>query len=736
MASLKLTRAVAAACAAAALAPGWASPPDITVIEYFHSSTGHYFMTGSIDDQRVLNASPAFAATGRSFAAWSASNSGRPAEATAVSRFFNPATASHVFTSKREDISLLRSLPVTASGGGFADEGTAFFALSPVGSRCDSGQRAIFRGFNNRPDGNHRFSNEIELHASMVSSGFSDDSVAFCATAVGSDSSLEKRAGTPSSTEDLTVSGTVSAFVSLASFKVGTQMVDASNARFDHGSPLALVNSISVTVEGVMIGNVLVATEIKLPVTTVVIEDELKGFVTAVGAAGTIFVNGSAVDVSTAVITGGTLAQLIVGAKVEVHGVLVAGKFVASLVHIEDAASSTTALGQAEIKGVISAFVSLSNFLVAGQKIDASTALIEDGTVASLINGATVEVNGTMVVGVIKATRVELKRAAAAPSPSTTPPPSGSASFETTGAVSAFVSVASFKVSGVMIDGSAATIKDGTVADIQNGATVEVKGTLTAGVVKATTIEIKRSAVIAPPPPVSPAPPPPPSVAVAFEATGAISGFVSISNFTVAGVTIDASAATFKDGTAADLKNGAVIEVKGPLSGGIVRATTIEIKSTAVVVTPPPPPPPPSVAVAFEATGAISGFVSISSFKVSGATIDASAATFKDGTAADLVNGAVVEVKGTLTAGIVHATSVEIKSAPVPPSASVEFETTGAVSGFISVSSFQLSGKTIDASAASFERGTAADLRNGVQVEVKGTLSAGIVHAARVRFEK
>ena len=669
MRKLKLFQAVSAICASAALAPGWASAPDITVVEYFHKSTGHYFMTGSADDQRVLNASPAFAATGRSFAAWSASNSGRPAEATAVSRFFNPATASHVFTSKREDISTLRSLPVTASGSGFADEGTAFFALAPIGSRCDSGQRAIFRGFNNRPDGNHRYSNEIELHASMVAAGFSDDSVAFCATAIGSDSALEKRAGTPSSSQDMTVSGAVSAFVSIASFSVGTQKVDASNARFDNGSPLALVNGISVTVEGVMIGNVLVASEVKLPRSAAAIEDELKGFVTAVGTAGTIFVNGAAVDVSTAVITGGTLAQLAVGAKVEVHGVLSAGKFVATRVQIEEVAATTptTALGQAEIKGVISAFVSLSNFLVAGQKVDASSALIEDGTVASLINGATVEVNGTVVAGVIKATRVELKRATVAPPPGT-PPPAGAASFEATGGVSAFVSLASFKVASVMVDGSTAIIKDGTVADIQNGATVEVKGTLSNGVVTASKIEIMQRAVIAPPvPPVSPPPPPPPSVAIAFEATGAVSAFVSLANFTVAGVTIDGSAATFKNGTAADVKNGAVIEVKGPLSGGIVRATSIEIKSPAVIVTPPAPPTTPP--------------------------------------------------------------------APPPPSAGSEFEATAAVSGFVSVSNFMISGTKIDASNATFERGTAANLRDGVRVQVKGILSGGVVKASRVRFE-
>ena len=581
MRKLKLFQAISALCATAALAPGWASAPDITVVEYFHKSTGHYFMTGSVDDQRVLNASADFAATGRSFAAWSASNSSRPSEATAVSRFFSPATASHVFTSKREDISMLRSLPVTASGSGFADEGTAFFALAPTGSRCDSGQRAIFRGFNNRPDGNHRYSNEIELHASMVAAGFSDDSVAFCATAIGSDSALEKRAGTPTSSEDLTVSGAVNAFVSIASFNVGTQKVDASNARFDNGAPLALVNGISVTVEGVMIGNVLVASEVKLPRNAAAMEDERKGFVTAVGTAGTIFVNGAAVDVSTAVITGGTLAQLVVGSKIEVHGVLSAGKFVASRVQIEEAGATTppTALGQAEIKGVISAFVSVSNFLVAGQKVDASSALIEDGTVASLISGATVEVNGTVVAGVIKATRVELKRATVAPPPGTTPP-TAAALFEATGAVSAFVSLASFKVAGVMVDGSTAIIKDGTAADVKNGAVIEVKGSLSGGIVRATSIEIKSPAVIVTPPapPTTPPAPPPPSAGSEFEAKAAVSGFVSVSNFMISGTKIDASAATFERGSAANLRDGVRVQVKGILNAGVVKASRVRFE--------------------------------------------------------------------------------------------------------------------------------------------------------------
>jgi len=125
-----------------------AAPPDVTVMEFFHAPTGHYFMTGSADDQRALTSAPAnlsFLATGRSFAAWSENNKNRPANAVAVQRFFNPATSSHVFTSSASDIALLRSLPIASNPKGFSDEGVAFFALTPTAGRCDAGARPIFR---------------------------------------------------------------------------------------------------------------------------------------------------------------------------------------------------------------------------------------------------------------------------------------------------------------------------------------------------------------------------------------------------------------------------------------------------------------------------------------------------------------------------------------------------------------------------------------------------------------
>jgi len=657
------TTALAALALCAAPAAFAAAPPDLTVMEYVHVPTNHYFMTGSVADQQLLASAPvnqSFLPTGRSFSAWSDGNQSRPANAVAVQRFFVPAASSHVFTSSAADIALLRTLTATTLPGAFVDEGVAFFALAAAGGRCESGSHAVFRAFNNRPDGNHRYSTELELHATMVRGGFADEAVAFCANTVGSDAAVEKRAGTPRpSGEDITVSGSISLFVSAASFSIGSQAIDASQARFEGGTAAALANGVAASVEGVLVNGVLKATEVKLSFAgggSPALVDEIHGFVTALGTTGTVFVNGIAVDVSRASFIRGTAAQLVVGAEVEVHGGFVNGVFIATLVQLEDSPSSPVnppAAGSAEIDGTISQFVSVASFRVGTQQVDASNAVFEDGTAAGLANGLRVEVHGNVVAGVLVATRVEFKRA---------------------------------RVDGGSSGGG------GSGGSSGGGS---------------------------------------------FEATGSISNYVSVASFTVAGVRVDASAAIFKDGSAADLRNGAVVEVKGTLANGVVRASVVEIRSGSST------PPAGSTGTPFEATGGVTDFVSVASFRVGGVLIDASAATFVDGTASGLRNGVTVEVNGTLVNGVVRATRVEFKdgSSITPPTGGnppdgSEFETTGLVSGYVSVAAFTLGSVSIDATSASFERGTAADLRNGVRVEVRGTWRSGKVIANRVRFER
>ena len=94
-----------------------------------------------------------------------------------------------------------------------------------------------------------------------MQTGFADELVAFCSTAVGSDASAEKRAGTPRpSGEDVTVAGTVGSFVSASSFNIGSQAVDASQARFEGGTAATLANGVAASAEGVLVNGVLKAT--------------------------------------------------------------------------------------------------------------------------------------------------------------------------------------------------------------------------------------------------------------------------------------------------------------------------------------------------------------------------------------------------------------------------------------------------------------------------------------------
>src|SRR5205823_14022021 len=132
-----------------------------------------------------------------------------------------------------------------------------------------------------------------------------------------------------------------------------------------------------------------------------------------------------------------------------------------------------------------------------------------------------------------------------------------------------------------------------------------------------------------------------------------------------------------------------------------------------------------------EVEGYITDFVSTASFKVDGVTVNASATgvVFVDGTRADLANGARVEVEGTTRGGVLFADRVEIKKragadVPEPPQ---EFELHGAIESVNALNqSFVVHGTpvTIDADTK-FQRGSAADLRVGVSVDVRGLVSAG-----------
>jgi hypothetical protein len=134
-----------------------------------------------------------------------------------------------------------------------------------------------------------------------------------------------------------------------------------------------------------------------------------------------------------------------------------------------------------------------------------------------------------------------------------------------------------------------------------------------------------------------------------------------------------------------------------------------------------------------EVRGTITEFTSLASFSVNGLPVDASKAAFPDGTAG-IKLGARVEVEGAIVNGVLVATKVELEN---------EKEERNELRGTISAldttaKTFVVRGVKVHYSATTvFEDGRDANLANGKEVEVKGTLSADgmSVEASRIEFE-
>jgi hypothetical protein len=138
--------------------------------------------------------------------------------------------------------------------------------------------------------------------------------------------------------------------------------------------------------------------------------------------------------------------------------------------------------------------------------------------------------------------------------------------------------------------------------------------------------------------------------------------------------------------------------------------------------------------------GVISAFTSSAAFEVNGLKVDASKATFPDGTTA-LVLGAKVQVTGSVVAGVLVASKVELDK---PGGGSGEgnarkLELHGMISALdTTAKTFVLRNATVSYSGTVvYKNGTAADLANAKNVDVYGVLSADRtrLQAERIEFK-
>lgn len=174
--------------------------------------------------------------------------------------------------------------------------------------------------------------------------------------------------------------------------------------------------------------------------------------------------------------------------------------------------------------------------------------------------------------------------------------------------------------------------------------------------------------------------------------------------------------------TGAALANGQLVTLWSNADpvGNTISASTIRIKSLA------------GTSQNVTVSGAVTNFTSAASFQIRNLTVDASKAVITP-SGATLGADKYIVVVGNFDASSdkLSATSVTIFTATAP----TKVELHGTVANFVSSSSFTVRGVVLDASTATLIGGTAAQLANGVFVEVHGAVANNVVHATSVTIQ-
>ncbi|KWT91977.1 MULTISPECIES: DUF5666 domain-containing protein [unclassified Variovorax] len=199
--------------------------------------------------------------------------------------------------------------------------------------------------------------------------------------------------------------------------------------------------------------------------------------------------------------------------------------------------------------------------------------------------------------------------------------------------------------------------------------------------------------------------------------------------FTIGTFTVDYGTAVLSgslDG--APLANGTLVRVRGAIAlPGRLSATQVQWWY----------PVPRANATPVQLAGIVTDYAGLGSLRVLNIPVNAASAQVTGGPAGAVGNGVKVEVGGTIANGVLQATKLKIRHVP-GTGGPASFTLIGTVGNFSSAASFRVRGQPIDASGPGvvFVNGTAANLGNGVSVNIQGErVVNGVLLATRVSFE-
>lgn len=203
---------------------------------------------------------------------------------------------------------------------------------------------------------------------------------------------------------------------------------------------------------------------------------------------------------------------------------------------------------------------------------------------------------------------------------------------------------------------------------------------------------------------------------------------------------LDIGAKTFKIGSATINYAGVAVVPAALANGKLVRVLlkTTQVAGQWVATAFNGGVPRPAEHADASVHGIVTAFTSGAAFSVNGLVVDAGAATFPNGSA-NLKLGAMVQVKGSISNGVLMATRVVVEGTH-PALELLKFELHGAITAVdATAKTFTLKGVNVSyAGSVEFKGGGAADLAIGRKVEVEAKVvltDRSMLQATKIEFD-